>query len=299
MTDPREPDRLIRAVLEDGPTVLPDRVLDSVLGEVHRTRQRAARGLWRIQPMSRTALAATAVIAVVLIGGLVLLGRGQSAPVVGGLATASPAPSLAPSPAPSNSPSPAPSVAASQVPAAVGPLAAGTTYRANGLSQPLSFVMPPGFPSTGVAVTGDPWADGNTLRVYSEGFYALTIHDDVTMAKDLCNDNKGQIDLPATPDAIESWLRSSSQTTVSKTTSLEVDGRTAHRWDVTFGPRCQQVPPPSGPGAEVWMGPQEKHRFYAIPTGTDTILAITWGDGVNDAAINDAADKLVQSMTFP
>ena len=149
MTEPREPDRLIRAVLEDGPTVLPDRVLDSVLGEVHRTRQRAVRGLWRISTLTaagyqvRTAFAATAVIAVVLIGGLVLLGRGQSAPVVGGLATASPAPSLAPSPAPSNSPSPAPSVAASQVPAAVGPLAAGTTYRANGLSQPLSFVMPP------------------------------------------------------------------------------------------------------------------------------------------------------------
>lgn len=295
MTAPREPDRLIRAALEDGPTVLPDRVLDSVLGEVHRTRQRAALGPWRIQPMSRTALAAAAVIAVVLVGGLVLVGRGQSAPTVGTLATASPAPS----PAPSNSPSPAPSVAASQVPAAVGPLAAGTTYRASGLSQPLSFTMPSGFPSTGVAVTGDPWADGNTLRVYSNGFYALTIHDDVTMAKDLCNDNKGQIDLPATPDAINSWLRSSSQTTVSKTTSLEVDGRTAYRWDLTFGPRCQQVPPPSGPGTEVGMGPHEKHRFYAIPTGTDTILAITWGDGVNDAAIDAAADKLVQSMTFP
>jgi len=106
MTESREPDRLIRAVLEDGPNVLPDRVLDSVLGEVHRTRQRAALGPWRIQPMSRTALAAAAVIAVVLVGGLVLVGRGQSAPAVGTVATASPSASQSSSAPPSPSPSP-------------------------------------------------------------------------------------------------------------------------------------------------------------------------------------------------
>ena len=37
----------------------------------------------------------------------------------------------------------------------------------------------------------------------------------------------------------------------------------------------------------------DHHRFYAIPTGTDTILAITWD---SDLA---ATDKLVESMTFP
>ncbi len=104
MTEPREPDRLIRAVLEDGPSVLPDRVLDAVLGEVHRTRQWAALGPWRILPMSRTALAAAAVIAVVLVGGLVLVSRGQSAPAVGTVATASPSASMSAPASPTPSP---------------------------------------------------------------------------------------------------------------------------------------------------------------------------------------------------
>ena len=108
MTSPRDPDRLIRAVLEEGPTVLPDRALESVLGEVHRTRQRTARGPWRTQPMSRTWFAAAAVIAVVAIGGLAFLASRPSSPAgVGGVATASPSTIPTPTPAgPSASPAP-------------------------------------------------------------------------------------------------------------------------------------------------------------------------------------------------
>ena len=69
---------------------------------------------------------------------------------------------------------------------------------------------------------------------------------------------------------------------------LTVDGRTATAWDVTFGARCAGSR--DGP---VYMSAGDHHRFYAIPTGTDTILAITWD---SDLA---ATDKLVESMTFP
>ena len=72
MTTPRDTDRLVRAFLDDGPTVLPDRVAESALGEVHRTPQRARWGLRRTQPMSRTAFAAAAVIAVVAVASLAL-----------------------------------------------------------------------------------------------------------------------------------------------------------------------------------------------------------------------------------
>ncbi len=46
MTKPRDPEALLSAYLADGMEVLPDRVVDSVLDEVHRTRQRpcSARG---------------------------------------------------------------------------------------------------------------------------------------------------------------------------------------------------------------------------------------------------------------
>ncbi len=83
MTKPRDPEALLAAYLEAGMEVLPDRVVDSVLDEVHRTRQRAGFGSWRTRLMSRTTLAAAAVVAVVALGGaFFLIQRGQ--PVFGG-----------------------------------------------------------------------------------------------------------------------------------------------------------------------------------------------------------------------
>jgi WD40 repeat protein len=83
MTSPRDPDRLVRAFLDEGPTVLPDRSVQSVLGEIHRTRQRAVLGPWRTLPMPRTALAAVAVIAIAAIGGFAFWASRPSAPITG------------------------------------------------------------------------------------------------------------------------------------------------------------------------------------------------------------------------
>ena len=84
MTTPRDPDALLAAYLADGMEVLPDRVVDAVLDEVHRTHQRAVFGPWRTRSMFKTALGAAAVFAVLVFGGsLFLLQRSQPA-VVGG-----------------------------------------------------------------------------------------------------------------------------------------------------------------------------------------------------------------------
>ncbi|MEO6208288.1 MAG: hypothetical protein ABIP77_10100 [Candidatus Limnocylindrales bacterium] len=93
MTKPRDPGVLLSAYLADGMEVLPDRVADAVLDEIHRTRQRAVLGSWRTrvaQRMNSTlkiALAAAAVIAVTLVG-VTYLPRGGSG--VGGLAVVPP-----------------------------------------------------------------------------------------------------------------------------------------------------------------------------------------------------------------
>ena len=55
MTTPRDPEALLAAYLVDGMEVLPDRVVDAVLDEVHRTRQRTGFGPflfhdWRREP---------------------------------------------------------------------------------------------------------------------------------------------------------------------------------------------------------------------------------------------------------
>ena len=57
MTKSRDPEALLAAYFREGMEVLPDRVVDAVLDEAHRTRQRAVRP-WRTQPMFKFGLAA-------------------------------------------------------------------------------------------------------------------------------------------------------------------------------------------------------------------------------------------------
>ena len=52
MTTPSDADALLAAYLADGMDVLPDRVVDAVLDEVSRPRQRAVLGPWRTDPCS-------------------------------------------------------------------------------------------------------------------------------------------------------------------------------------------------------------------------------------------------------
>ncbi len=95
MTKPRDPEALLSAYLADGMKVLPDRVVDSVLDEVHRTRQRAGFASWTTRPGVRTAFAAAAVVGVIVVGGaFFMIQRGQPAVV----ANPSPTPSADPSP---------------------------------------------------------------------------------------------------------------------------------------------------------------------------------------------------------
>ena len=83
MTKPRDPDALLSAYLAVGMEVLPDRVVDSILDEVHRTRQRVVFGPWRTRPMSRTTLAAAVVVAMVARGGAFFSNQ-RSQPVIVG-----------------------------------------------------------------------------------------------------------------------------------------------------------------------------------------------------------------------
>lgn len=83
MTQPHDSDPLLSAYLADGMAVLPDRVADAVLDEIHRTRQRAAVSLWRTRSITRTILAAALVVAVVSLGCAFLMIQGGR-PAVGG-----------------------------------------------------------------------------------------------------------------------------------------------------------------------------------------------------------------------
>jgi hypothetical protein len=84
MTKPRDPEALLSAYLADGMEVLSDRVVDAVLDEVHRTRQRAVFGPWTTRSMftrrrslliAAALLVALAVASAVAVGALRLLER--------------------------------------------------------------------------------------------------------------------------------------------------------------------------------------------------------------------------------
>jgi len=118
MTASRDPDRLIRAFLDEGPDQLPDRSYDAVRSHIDRTRQRAFIGPWREPRMSnlvRIALAAAAVLAVAVVGYNLIPGSGGPGTL----------PSPTPSATPIPSPSPTPGVV--MLPA-TGPLDPGTYY---------------------------------------------------------------------------------------------------------------------------------------------------------------------------
>jgi hypothetical protein len=123
MTKLRDPEALLSAYLGVGMDVLSDRVVDTVLDEVHRTRQRGVFGPWRTRLMSRTTLAAAAVIAVVaLSGAFFVIQRGQPAgvggpgPTAGSSASPSQAAVASPSATPSATPSPTPTATPSPTP---------------------------------------------------------------------------------------------------------------------------------------------------------------------------------------
>jgi hypothetical protein len=265
-----------------------DQLLDAIVEDIHRTRQRSLAAPSMFPSLMRIAVVAAA--AVVVVSGVVvtlLLSRpGDSR--VGGEATP------AATPIPSQ-------------PATLGP--AGTILRAATFTEPFTFTMPayPNDSSTPVSTAfWDPAPGGaqhRGMRLASNLWGSVSFHDDETMPADMCRPAAASIDdVPATPEDVGRWLRSGGGLEVSVPEQLTVDGRHALSWDVSTPTGvCEVVlirrwPP--------WFGGGERHRIYAVPTGTDTILVITWGvdwgNGTEEHldAVNDATDALVRSMTF-
>jgi len=82
MTTPRDFDRLMEAFFEDGPALLPDRVVESIRDDVDRIDVRADVGSWRNPFMLRSMFAAAVVVAV-LLGGFAIYTAITQPPDVG------------------------------------------------------------------------------------------------------------------------------------------------------------------------------------------------------------------------
>ncbi|MEX1157097.1 MAG: hypothetical protein WED12_08010 [Chloroflexota bacterium] len=105
MSTDRDVTRIVRSWLDEGVTVLPDRVLDAVLDQLPATPQRRAGWLARRSPVMRNsvriAIAAAAVVVVAIVGYQLLPGS----PAPGVETSATPEPTATPSATPSSQPS--------------------------------------------------------------------------------------------------------------------------------------------------------------------------------------------------
>ena len=114
----------------------------------------------------------------------------------------------------------------------------------------------------------------------------------------------GLITIPATPEEIGAWLADSVGLTVSEPIEITVDGRTATAWDIEArGVVLAAVASSPVDGAAFWFQANEHHRIYAIPTGDDTMLGVTWGNAIlaargrsSSTEMNAATDDIVESM---
>ncbi|HEX5589057.1 MAG TPA: hypothetical protein VFX65_02045 [Candidatus Limnocylindrales bacterium] len=148
MTTSRDLERSLRAYLDEGPSVLPDRSYDVVRADIDRTRQRVVIGPWREPRMSnlpRIAIAAAAVLAVVIVGYNVLPGGGG---------TGGPGPSPSPTVSPTATPQPtAAPEATGPISLPLGPVAAGTyvvhPFLAPNDSIGFQLTLPPGWEAGG------------------------------------------------------------------------------------------------------------------------------------------------------
>jgi len=110
MTDDRSIERLLDGWFADGPTVAPDRVLDTVANRIDRQRQRPAWRLsWRDFHVVTTAKMAAVLAAVLILSviGIALVLRPGGSNIGSQGPTAAPSPVATPTPAPTASPSPA------------------------------------------------------------------------------------------------------------------------------------------------------------------------------------------------
>lgn len=170
-------------------------------------------------------------------------------------------------------------------------LAAGERYGSWFFAEPFHFVLPQMERGGGPSAYVRTWYGPGRL-VIRTSYWSTEFIDDRPVYADICVPSKGTLqDVPATPEAVGDWLRSSSEATVATPTELVVDGRTALRFDIGQSEACVRRTDPASPDVASIDG----FRVYAIPTGDDTILYTVSTFGGDIAA---GADELVRSMTF-
>ena len=175
------------------------------------------------------------------------------------------------------------------------PLTAGESYGSWTFPEPFHFVMPAIFQAI-----MEPDDQHGVLHVQHGCCWVMTFLDDVQVRLDDCDPTRTLPDVPATPEAVGEWLRSSPGMIVGDPVAITVDGRTALRFDVrrTTTSCHQPATPVLVPNVMLGDGDSSSSQVFAIPTDDDVILLVAWADRGSRSEVERAADEIVGSMTF-
>lgn len=289
MTTHRDPDALLAAYLADGMTVLSDRVIDAVLDEAHRTRQRTVRGPRRTLQMFKPMFAAAGAVIALVVGVYALGVFNPPNPDPG--ATASPVVS--------------PTQTLGLPSASLVPIVSLTRrvlepgpWRVMLVDLELELDIP-----TGVgAVHGELWPDARVAR-FDNDLGNFTIQSGLWQTnREWCEPTTDVIELPDTVDDIAEWLLAMPDADVEELSEVTVDGRRARKFDFALHDGCydsSELPPG---GVVPWQGQNERVVIYAIPTDGQAMLLMSFASAENlevTPALRQYLDAVVESMTFP
>ena len=251
MSTDRETTRIVRSWLDEGVTVIPDRVLDAVLDQVPATPQRRAwwpvRRLPTMSTATRVALAAAAVVVLAVFGIRYLLPSNNTG---GPSRTATPVPTVTPAP----------------LPAAADPLAPGT-YSLSSPYPSLTFEVPAGSSACTVSAAEQgiclPVGDGTIV-------VAFLIVDNVVA--DPCAPDEKRRDPPVGPsvDDLVAAISNLKGFRATSATDISVDGFQGKQFTVT-------APTRSGCELKTWA---TATRVNGVGAGEVNVIQILDVNGV-------------------
>lgn len=270
-----ETTRHVRSWLEDGVTVLPDRVLDAVLDQLPATPQRRswwpARRFAEMTTFAKLAIAAAAVVVVAVVGVNLLPANGG--PGVGG-STVLPSPSRSPTPSPLPSPSPSPTAA---FPPA-GNLETGQRHAIELGGVPFTFTVP-----TSGWVSNGTFSIDRSVGVGPDGAgFILWTDTPLGVFADPCAGTKGPSLGVSVADLAAAVAAVPGTDLVSGPTDVTVDGYPAKQVVLTIrddlGCAAQDF--------YLWYGPGPSNARYATAMGStirtwiiDVDGKLVWIDG--------------------
>jgi len=167
-------------------------------------------------------------------------------------------------------------------------LATGETYDAIDFTEPFEFVLPKNRAELVLTMRTD---GKGRLGIGNSWDGRVMFQDDVRAGADPCRPDLGRLaDIPATPAAVEAWLRSSTGLRLGAARPIEVDGRVGLVMPVEKLDCLGDEAPLNSTILPIGS------RMYAIPTGDDLILVSAWSFGMQD--FETFTDALVRSITF-